>query len=130
MGFQVANDSSRILDRSPEGLLAVCLSDGEAILENPTPLRPGSTYLLCFGMRFSRLVVRALVRYSHRMPGSPRRFEIGLTLPSRLDGERLAALSVSSPDPLPLLGFPRLVSEGEDAETPDPRRERLESSPA
>ena len=113
-----------------EGTLAVCLSDGEAILESARPLRPGSTYLLCFGMRFSRLVVRAFVRYSHLMPGSPRRFEIGLTFPSNIDGERLAALNRSSVAPLRLHGYPRLVHGDQDGDTSDPRRDLLEGSPA
>ncbi len=96
------------------GSLAFCLSDGEAILESARPLQAGSAYRLNFDAGTGRILVRALVRYCHLMPGSPHRFEIGLTLPSRQEAERLAALSRSSPGPLPLLGLPRLVADAEE----------------
>jgi hypothetical protein len=110
MGIQVSRDP----ESEGSGILAACLSDREAILESSDSLRPGSTYLLCFGKRFSRLVVRAYVRYCRLVPGTPRHFEIGLFLPLTADGERLAALNRSSLEPLPLVGHPRLVSGSDD----------------
>ena len=107
MGTLAQKDPERV----NAGFLAACLSSREAIVESTEWLRPGSTYLLCFGKHFSRLVVRAHVRYCHLVPVSPRRFEIGLLFPLSVDGERLEALNRSSIEPLPLHGHPRLVED-------------------
>ena len=111
MGIQAQED----FERASSGILAACLSAREGIVESREPLRPGASYLLCFGKHFSRLVVRAYVRYCRLVPGTPRHFEIGLSFPLRHDGERLEALNRSSIEPLPLHGHPRLVS-GDDEE--------------
>ncbi len=116
MGSRIAGGTQRVVETS----LRVCLSDRHAILDSAEPLRPGSTYLLCFGKLLSRIVVRAFVSYSHLLPDSPRRFEVALFFPFSSEGERLAALNRASVEPLHLHGHPKVVPAGELAAGGEP----------
>ena len=110
MGTQ---DSER-LDKKEDIILIACVADQEVILSSERPFKPGFSYLLCFGAPFERLVVRAVVYYSHLMPGERRRYEIGLFLPDPVAGRRLAELDLVSAEPLTLLGYPKLLNAASD----------------
>jgi hypothetical protein len=96
-------------DSQEDMTLIACLSAQEAIAGSDKPLKPGYSYLLCFGEPFDRLVVRAVVCFSHLMPGERRRYEIGLFIPDSRVGQKLAELDRQSAEPLVLLGYPKLL---------------------
>ncbi len=92
-----------------DAILIACVSEREAILGSGRPLQPGFAYLLCFGKPFSRLVLRSIVFYCHLLPGPRKRYEIGILIPDVDAGRKLSDMDIVSPQPLELLGYPKLL---------------------